>query len=164
MAAESISSKEKWTCAHVELNFCLEKEIHLMREILANLHEEELSLLESDFTRFHAILAERSEYIVKIRDQRKKRMDSTAALVKVAVEQQQRELLPTEEASSCEVLTKLDQLIALSERINLQNCRNNALFDQAKHDRVLPLQCAYPHPIHARSKRGPRVATDLEKS
>lgn len=163
MTAESISGKEKWERAHIELNTSLEREIHLMREILASLHQEELALLESDFRRFDQIMSERSDFVMKIGKQRQERMDSTACLTKIAVQQQRVEILPAEEASSCDVLTKLDQLIALSERINLQNCRNDALFDQAKHKQALPLECPYPHPLHSRPMSKPKVATDLQK-
>jgi len=163
MTARQISSKEKWENAHLDLNASLEKEIHLMREILANLHQEELALLESDFQRFEEIMAERSDFILQLKQQRQARMDTTAILTKIAVEQQRLELLPPEEESSCEVLTKLDQLIALSERTNLQNCRNDALFDQAKQRTELPLECPFPHPLHAKPRKKPSVATDTQK-
>lgn len=163
MTASPISSKEKWEKAHLNLNANLEKEIHLMREILASLHQEELALLESDFQRFSKIMKERSDYILQLKDQRQKRMNSTTLLTKIAVEQQRLEILPPEEESSCDVLTKLDQLIALSERINLQNCRNDALFDQARQKKVLPLECPYPHPLHAKPRKRPSIATDTEK-
>jgi len=163
MTASPISSKKKWENAHLNLNANLEKEIHLMREILASLHQEELSLLESDFQRFSEIMKERSDYILQLKDQRQERMDSTILLTKIAVEQKRMDILPPEEASSCDVLNKLDQLIALCERINLQNCRNDALFDQARHKQVLPLKCPYPHPLHAKSRKRQSIATDTQK-
>lgn len=162
MTASPISSKEKWENAHLNLNASLANEIHLMREILASLHQEELALLESDFKRFSEIMEERSDFVLQVRQQRQERMDSTALLTKIAVEQNKAELLPPEEESSCDVLTKLDQLIALSERINLQNCRNDALFDQARQKKDLPLECPYPHPLHAKPRKRPSVATDTQ--
>ncbi len=163
MTAESISSKEKWERAHIELNTLLEKEIYLMREILASLHQEELALLQSNFRRFNQIMSERSDFVMKIGKQRQERVNSTASLTKIAIQQKRVGILPPEEASSCDVLTKLDQLIALSERINLQNCRNNALFDQAKQKRALPLKSPYPHPLHSCPMGKPKVVTDLQK-
>lgn len=164
MASKVISIKEKWEQAHFELDTSLEKEIHLMREILANLHQEELALLENNFKCFKKIMDERSNFVVKLGKQRKKRIDSTVHLTKVAVKQKRLEILPLEEASSCNVITKLDQLIALSERINLQNCRNDALFGEAKHKQTHPLECAYPHPLQSRVSKKKKVAIDVKNS
>lgn len=159
MTAKQISGKEKWQGAHHDLQRALEKEIHLMREILASLHQEELALLEQDFKRFGEVMEARSDLVVEVRDQRNQRMDLTCALTKLGVEQQRSELLLPEEESSCTTLTKLDQLIALADRTNLQNCRNEALFEQARQQESLPLHCPFPHPLHAKKRRRPPVAT-----
>ncbi|NGX37494.1 MAG: hypothetical protein K1000chlam2_00650 [Chlamydiae bacterium] len=139
MTVTEISSKKKWDQVHSSLNSALAKEIHLMRETLANLHQEELSLLEHDMRRWKKIMRERSDLIIQLSNQRSKRMSATVALTKLAVQCEKHEMLPAEEETSCDILTKLDQVMALLERINLQNCRNDALFDQAKHKKAFPL-------------------------
>lgn len=163
MAPTDISSKQKWDQAHLDLNSSLENEIHLMREILASLHQEELTLLEQDYSGWGRVMELRSDLIMLIRDERAKRMDRTAELTRLAVELQKAEILPAEEESSCDILTKLDQVIALSERTNLQNSRNDALFDQSKQKQDLPLECPFPHPVHMRSSRKTSIALDTEK-
>lgn len=158
MAAIKISSKQKWDKAHLVLDHALEKEIHLMREILANLREEELSLLEQEMRKWKKVMRDRGSLVVQLIHQRTKRMTATAELTKLAVLMQKKELLAHEEESSCAVLSKLDQMIALMERVNLQNCRNDALFDQMKQRKKKPLSCTYPHPLH-RKRRRASVAT-----
>lgn len=165
MTSVEISSKQKWEKAHRSLNTALKKEIHLMREILANLHQEELSLLENDSKRWDHIMDERSQMVMQLKTLRSKRVDITTTLEKLAIQLEKKELFPLSEESSCELLTKLDQMIALMERINLQNCRNDALFDQSRSKKNLPLYCLYPHPLHQpqRIRRKTAVATYPDK-
>ncbi|NGX60453.1 MAG: hypothetical protein KR126chlam3_01627, partial [Chlamydiae bacterium] len=146
MAATEISRKKKWERAHKALNTALKKEIHLMREVLASLHQEELALLEVDHARWAKIMNHRSDLIVVLKNQRSARMDATVELTKCTVQLEKKEMLPHDEESSCEILTKLDQLMALLDRINLQNCRNDALFEQGNQKKKMPLYCPYPHP------------------
>lgn len=160
MALSEISSKKKWEKAHHLLNMTFEKEIRIMREILASLHQEELSLLENNLREWQKVMKDRSDFIVQLKDQRFKRMLATEGLTKIAVELQKKELLPAEEELSCEIFSKLDQIIALLDRINLQNCRNDALFDQVKQREELPLYCSFPHPLHEPKKRKTSVAVD----
>ena len=158
MASAEIKGKEKWEKAHAALSHALGKEIDLMRELLSNLHQEELSLLESDTTRWAKVMRERSDMILPLGKIRLKRALSIEKLEKLAKEQQRAELFPPEEELSCEIFSKLDQEIALLERINLQNCRNDALFDQVRHKDPSPLYCPFPHPLH-KPRRKTSVAT-----
>ncbi len=153
MTAVQISSKKKWEKAHTVLNGIFEKEIELMREVLASLHQEELALMEQDLRRFKRVMYSRSSTVIHLKNLREKRMQATAELTKLAVTLKKAEILPHEEESSCAVLSKLDQLVALLERINLQNCRNEVLFGQMKHRKTKPIACAYPHPLHKVRKR-----------
>lgn len=162
MAVTKISSKQKWEKAHSKLDSAFEKEIELMREILGSLRQEELSLLEENPRRWKKIMRDRSTIVVHLKDQRDIRMTATKDLTILAVLLQKTEILPHEEESSCAILSKLDQIIALIDRINLQNCRNEALFHQNKQKRNKPLACPYPHPLH-KSRRRARVATYTEK-
>lgn len=162
MAAIEISRKQKWETAHSVLNTALEKEIHSMREVLASLHQEELALLEGNDKAFTRVMRQRSDLIVDLIKERSDRMEATAQLTKCCVLLGKTEMLPHSEESSCSILTKLDQLVALLERTNLQNCRNEALFHQKKQKKHEPLLCKYPHPLH-RVRRKMRVATYTQK-
>lgn len=163
MASTEISSKQNWEATHEALNLALKKEIEIMREVLANLHQEELSLLESDALQWQKVMQDRSNFVMQLHNLRLERMTTTETLTKLAVILGKEEILPTNEASSCEVLTQLDQLTALLERTNLQNCRNDALFDQVRQKEELPLYCNYPHPLHTKKKRKTSVATYTRK-
>lgn len=148
---------------YICLNNALKSEIELMRELLSNLHQEELALLERDKRRFAEVMDERSDHVLNLKELRAKRLAATVELTKLAVSLGKKEILPLLEEASCEILSKLDQIIALMERINLQNCRNDALFDQSKQKQDLPLQCSYPHPLHKNVKKT-KVATYTQKN
>ncbi len=148
---------------YICLNNALKNEIELMRELLSNLHQEELALLENDKRRFAEVMDERSDHVLSLKELRHKRLAATAELTKFAAALGKKEILPLHEEASCEILSKLDQIIALMERINLQNCRNDALFDQSKQKQEIPLQCSYPHPLH-KTVRKTKVATYTQKN
>lgn len=148
MSSSEISDKEKWEKASHSLNTILKKEIELMREQLANLHQEELSLLENNQTKWTQLLQERSDMILQMKDLRHKRKEATTKIEKLAKALSKPELFPAKEEESCEILSQLDQIIALLERLNLQNCRNDALFLETKEKKRSPLSCSYPHPLH----------------
>lgn len=151
-----------WEKVYFCLNDALKIEIELMRELLSNLHQEELALLENDKHRWAAVMGERSDHVLNLKEIRRKRIQATEELAKLSASLGKKEILPLHEEASCEILSKLDQVFALLERINLQNCRNDALFDQAKRKQEIPLQCSFPHPLH-KAPRKTKVATYLEK-
>ena len=153
MAFKEISGKKNSNTPYSLLNLALKKEVNLMREVLANFHQEELCLLEADLTRWSEIMLERSDFVVQLQTLRAKRMDFTSDLVRWVVMEGKSELLPSDEESSCEILNQLDQVVALLERINLQNCRNEALFQQVQQRKELPLHCSYPHPLHSPKRK-----------
>ncbi len=140
------------------LNNALKYEIELMRELLSNLHQEELALLENDRHRWGKVMEQRSDHILSLKVIRHTRLKATEELAKLASDQGRKELIPVYDEGSCEILSKLDQIFALLDRINLQNCRNDVLFEQSKQKQELPLQCPYPHPLH-KSVRKTKVAT-----
>lgn len=133
------------------------KEIAMMREILANMHEEELSLLTSDQPGFEKAMQARSDMVIELRSVRSDRNLAIRELESQAQSRLNRkqlthdDLLPVEES---EVRSLLDQLIALVDRLNFQNARNDHLFYQARSLGKLPLECAYPPPqTQARTAR-----------
>lgn len=159
MASWQIPDKEKWKLAHELLKKALKKEVSLMRELLANLHQEELSLFERDKKNWEIIFELRSDIVVKLFEVRKKRLGASFEIEQQVSLKKIQEKFPFEEEDSCEILTLLDQLFALIDRINLQNCRNDVLFDQSKHMEELPLYCNYPHPLQQKQRPKTSIAT-----
>jgi len=137
----------------------LKTEVSLMRELLANLHEEELCLLEQNQSGWLRIMNERSELVMQVREQRASRISATCSLEKFAAERAKTEHLPADEVMTCEVISQVDQLFALIDRTNLQNCRNDALFLQALEKNSLPLHCSFPHPLHQPEAKPRKTAT-----
>lgn len=153
MTFKKILGKEKSESPHPSLHGAFVKEVEAMREVLANLHQEELSLLEGNFRKWGSLMEERSDLVLELKQLREKRMDLTKALVHWVVSKGNQELLPSTEETSCSIFNQLDQVIALMERINLQNARNDALFYQAQQKKELPLDCPFPHPHHLPKKK-----------
>lgn len=153
MAVEEILCKQKWEKAHKILNTTLSKEIRLMREVLANLCEEEITLLEKNFMKWAKIMRRQSDLVLDLGKTRLLRMESTVELTKCCIYLHKTQMLPPDEEISCEILSKLDQIIALLEKINLQNCRNGVLFEHRKQQSTHPWQCSYPHPLHKHRKK-----------
>lgn len=156
MTSAEISCKEKWELANEQLNQIFECEIHLMREILTTLHQEEFSLLENNRASLRKVLSQRSDLVCDLAKKRVERMEATAELTKAALFHRQKEI------ASFEIHSKLDQITALIEKSNLQNCRNDALFQERKQREKSPLTCPFPHPLH-RARRRPRIATFTKK-
>ena len=139
---EKITPKEN-------LKNTLQMEISVMRELLSNLREEELALMNSNLSDWELVMARRSDMVINLQDLRNQRRVATCAVLDkdqspldIPLEQ----LISPDDEYSCELTSLLDQLLALIERLNLQNCRNDQLFDQARHLKQLPLYCSYPHP------------------
>lgn len=136
------SFKKVWDEAHLQLRLSLQKEISALREVLANLCEEELSLQLNDQAKIEQVLSDRSQMIDRLNHLRSEREDSTKLLEKIFGRPATfEELFPIDEPENCEILSLRDQLLALIERINQQNSRN-----QHVHGHPYPHQIAKPTP------------------
>ncbi|MCI0382319.1 MAG: hypothetical protein L0207_04635 [Chlamydiae bacterium] len=147
-----------WNEAHEQLKSFMQREINMMREILANMHQEELSLLMNDKDGWQKVMENRSDMIIQLSTLRNQREMAKDALHQIMVQGAEGKKLHFEELlkrieEGGELLSLLDQILALVERINLQNCRNESLFHQAKTQEKLPLHCPYPPPYLKESKK-----------
>ena len=124
-----------WKQLHKSLQEALKKEVDTMREILANLHQEELCLVMNDQGSFNRLLQERDSLMTKLNSFKKNRIDIFHALraslpettgIKIEAPEDLACVLKEE---SCETLLLKDQQKAIIERINLQSSRNKALAD-----------------------------------
>ncbi|MBS0620373.1 MAG: hypothetical protein JSS61_02820 [Verrucomicrobia bacterium] len=86
------------------------KEIYLTREMLSNMHQEELSLILHDRGTLHQVLGERAYLIERLSSLRLERERMTAKI--------------HEESLSAEILSLTEQLRALNDRIHRQQTLN----------------------------------------
>lgn len=114
---------------HAQLEISMKQEIGAMREMLANMRQEEVCLLAGDQEAWNKIMMERSSLLERLYELRSVRVIATEQLENWA----KAEAIPienifcTDDASSCEILSMREQLTALIEKMNQQNVRNLTL-------------------------------------
>lgn len=133
-----------------------------MRELLANLHQEELSLMLQDHGTYRQLMSQRSDMVEKLSHLRVFRTKTAqqifAMLGKKATSFEFEQIFPDTEEIGCEILNLRDQLLALTEKMNRQQTRNQHLADHPEY--LLSLQ--HQEKIRQeqiRPKRKPTVAT-----
>jgi len=132
---------EKWTDLHTQLQGLMKREIDTMRELLGNLHQEEILILQKDMSYWNQLMEERAHLIGQLSDVRQNRISTTASLESMAAPSQPNipleELVPYDNENSWELLALRDQMFALVDRMNLQCSRNEMLTQLAKHQPAL---------------------------
>ena len=153
------NNAEHWQALHISLRDDLQKEIHLTRELLSNMHQEEVSLMLHDPGSLNQILQQRSQMLETLSSLRLHRQETTEKIEKIASTCHKNpsldEILPPNEEISTEILCLSDQLMALTERMNRQHSQNQRLAEHPDHSHYAPLQ---PSP-QTRPKRKASVAT-----
>ena len=137
-------SQGQWTELHTELQNLLKKEIDVMRELLGNLHQEEILIIQKEMSYWNQLMEERGRLIHKLSSLRETRLLTTETLESrshfghsnVSLE----ELLPPDNENSWELLALRDQMFALLDRMNLQCSRNEMLTQLARHQPTPQLQ------------------------
>ncbi len=119
----------KWKDIHEQLQSSMKQEIRAMREMLANMQQEEACLLDGDKKRWNQIMIERSALLEHLYELRSLRFHKTEQLEHLAKDAALPEntLFNAEDEENCEILSMSDQLTALLERMNRQNLRNRSL-------------------------------------
>ncbi|MBS0605814.1 MAG: hypothetical protein KF898_01820 [Parachlamydiales bacterium] len=153
---------DRWDQLHEELRTTLQKEIFLMRELLANLHQEELSLMLQDHGTYRQLISQRSDMVEKLSHLRVFRTKTTqqifALLGKKTSSSDYEQIFPDTEEISCEILNLRDQLMALTEKMNRQQTRNQHLTEHPEYLLSLHHQ-EKARQEQIRPKRKPIVAT-----
>jgi len=121
----------------------LRKEIDMMREILGNMLQEEISLLQHDKEGWTKLMMHRAELYGKLCEARDKRLEATRQAFPQEKELPFEKLLAIGDANSCDILVLRDQMIALIEKLNTQSSRNELL---SKISQQGPGQEARPQP------------------
>lgn len=153
------SLPEDWQTLHGSLRDNLEREIRLTRELLSNMHQEEVSLMLHDQGTLNQVLQQRYFMLEKLSFLRLERVETTRKIEKIAAKGNKlptlEEILPPGEEISTEILSLSDQLMALTERMNRQHTQNQRLASQKEGIRPVPMQASQD----ARPKRKASVAT-----
>ena len=138
------SPNPDWFQAQEDLKESMQEEITTMRDILSNILQEEIALLNHNKTSWKDLMQSRFYMIEKVKFVRKNRMDATQKLIALSNEKVLNKILAGDEEEECEITFLLDQLIALSEKINSQNTRNQFLLENSEHFLAIPHHINYP--------------------
>lgn len=159
---------ERFLEIHEELKRSMQKEVNLMRDLLANMHQEELSLLMHDRPSWNKLMEERAKIVENLGSWRSLRIAATEKLTTHYGQGKKgptlEEILPATEESSCEILSLRDQLMALTERTNGQNYRNQNLYKQVEPHFDTPVEKVRRGSAPAPKPRRVSVITDREKA
>lgn len=139
-----MSINEQSQALQEALKSTMQQELLLTRELLGNLHQEEQSLIVQDSATWNQVMQERACVIEKLKNIRLARLETSTQIVKslhLNTESLTENALPLDLESCCEILHLSDQLIALTERMNLQQNRNHHLMTHTSRFSIMqPLQ------------------------
>lgn len=144
MDHQGLANPEDWQMLHGALRDDLQKEISLTRELLSNLHQEEVSLMLHDPGSLSQVLQMRHPMLESLSSLRLHRRITTEKIEKIVASRNKRpsleEILPPGELISMEIFSLSDQLMALTERLNRQHAHNQRLTTCADYLRYPQLQ------------------------
>src|SRR3990167_3350745 len=115
-----------WVKIQEELKESMQKEISLMREMLSSFLQEEIFLLGKNQQAWAGLLQDRSILINQLQDFRKYRDDSAKALLEWSAKRN------IDQGEACEITLLLEQVVALTHKINRQNMHNQTLIEQVQ--------------------------------
>lgn len=120
---------DKWKEFHERLHTSMKQEIGAMREMLANMRQEEVCLLAGDRNSWNKVMVERSSLLARLYELRSQRFQATQQLEILAKKASIsfENFLCQQEGDGCEILSMREQLTALVEKMNQQNLRNSSL-------------------------------------
>ncbi|MBJ7449005.1 MAG: flagellar export chaperone FlgN [Parachlamydiales bacterium] len=118
--------------------YFLDQEVKLMREVLANMHEEQQAILNRDEKTMEDVMSRRTVLYKNITSVRNERMQAMEQLAILLLSNKNADLLFDEKlglgvllsargVDSCEILNLRDQMVAIVEKMNQQICRNHDL-------------------------------------
>lgn len=121
-----------------KLKKSMKKEVSLMREVLANMQEEEQAIILNEMEILQQVMKKREPllcFMMQLRDTRVKEMKNLACSIGLdrvseslfEKKEDLDQLLDTSCSTNCEILSMRDQILSLLEKMNAQNLRNNYL-------------------------------------
>lgn len=110
----------------------MKKEISIMREVLANMHQEEVALIMLDKNSLHKTLQDRFPMVETLSWLRNARMVATEAIRTLYIPSKTKETSTNNmaymmELQGCEIDYLSEQMLALIKSMNTQNCKNDTL-------------------------------------
>lgn len=121
----------------------IQKEITLLRELLGNFLQEEMSLLKQDKTSWVQVMQDRFSLIEEIKQIRAARLPEES---------------PGEEPS-CDTLFLTDQLLALLQKIHHQTNHNENLLSNPQHLVAIPDPILYPERLALTARKKTTLMT-----
>lgn len=126
-----MASQKNWNQLHEEIKINLQKEVYLMRELLANLHQEVLDKEHSI-----QIMQQRQSLLERLNQARELRLVATQKL-ETLIDPSNKDLkleqiMPLDDEQTTEVLSLNDQLGALTKKMNQQNIDNQSSLKQER--------------------------------
>ena len=124
---------KEWGPTHDQLRDSMQKEITVLRELLANLFQEEIFLSQKNSKGIYLIQEDRSNLLKTLSSLRKKRLILTKKIKELFITTRSKKkldlehLLPPEHENTSQVLSLRDQMRALFEKMNTQKMRNHHL-------------------------------------
>ncbi|HEV3270247.1 MAG TPA: hypothetical protein VGZ69_06340 [Candidatus Rhabdochlamydia sp.] len=124
-----MASQKNWNQLHEEIKINLQKEVYLMRELLANLHQEVLDKEHSI-----QIMQQRQSLLERLNQARELRLAATQKLETLidpsSKDLKLEQIMPLDDEQTTEVLSLNDQLGALTKKMNQQNIDNQSSLKQ----------------------------------
>lgn len=123
----------EWSPTHDRLRDSMQKEISVLRELLANLFQEEIFLSQRNSKGISLIQEDRSTLLKTLTALRKQRLAYTKQLKELSPSASSEKklnlekLLPSQHENTSQVLSLRDQMRALLEKMNAQKARNHHL-------------------------------------
>lgn len=120
-----MASPTHWNQLHEAIKVNLQKEVYLMRELLANLHQEVLDKEHSA-----QVLEQRQSLLERLNQARELRQAATQKLETLDPSNKSpklEQIMPPNDEQTAEVLSLNDQLGALTKKMNQQNIDNQSL-------------------------------------
>lgn len=112
-----------WNQLHEEIKVNLQKEVYLMRELLANLHQE---IVDKEHSA--QVLEQRQSLLERLNQARELRQAATQKLEDPSNKNLKLEqIMPPNDEQTAEVLSLNDQLGALTKKMNQQNIDNQSI-------------------------------------
>lgn len=154
----------QWRQLHEEIKELMQQELTLSRELLANMHEEELALMMRDQRSWTLVMQMRSSMIERLSTLRTQRQQTTQKIYPLlslhATHPSLEEIFPLNEEISHDIFNLRDQLMALTERMNRQQHRNSHLEEHLKfQEQPSALRPRSFYPPELKQKKKANVAT-----
>ena len=140
-----MKNEREWSPTHDQLRDAMQKEISVLRELLANLFQEEIFLSQKDTKGIFLIQEDRSNLLKTLSVLRKQRLVLTKHLKELLTSTRSgkkldfEHLLPPEHENTSQVLSLRDQMRSLFEKMNTQKVRNHFLHHEWAYLKERPL-------------------------